>query len=97
MSSLTELPKDLPVPQDDGACRHLTGLAVPDISLLATSVQRVSLAELASKHTVLYIYPMTGRPDRNLPGDWDVIPSLEPEVVHRSRVRSATITKSCRL
>lgn len=74
MSNLQQLPDDLPVPKDDGACRHLTGMAIPEITLMATSGQRVSLPDLASKRTVLYIYPMTGRPDRNLPRDWDEIP-----------------------
>ena len=32
----TVLPDDLPVPQDDGAARHLTGARLPDIALAAT-------------------------------------------------------------
>jgi peroxiredoxin len=46
------LPDDLPVPKDNGACRHLTGMAVPEVTLMATSGQRVSLPDLASKQTV---------------------------------------------
>lgn len=74
MATLQDLPEGLPVPQDDGACNHLAGMTVPDVSLVATSGQTVSVADLAKKRTVLYIYPMTGRPDRNLPSDWDEIP-----------------------
>jgi peroxiredoxin len=74
MSNLLELPEDLPIPHDDGACRHLPGMAVPASALMATSRQMVSLNKLATKPTVLYIYPMTGRPDRQLPDDWDAVP-----------------------
>jgi peroxiredoxin len=71
--SVYELPKDLPVPQDDGACAHLTGLRVPSVSLLATNGERVDLSSLPGR-TVVYCYPRTGRPDRNPPAGWDAIP-----------------------
>ena len=32
----TQLPEDLPVPQDDGAARHLAGMRLPDVALTAT-------------------------------------------------------------
>ena len=32
----TYLPPDIPVPQDDGAARHLAGMKLPDIALAAT-------------------------------------------------------------
>ena len=31
--SVYSLPPDLPTPVDDGACDHLTGLAVPELTL----------------------------------------------------------------
>jgi hypothetical protein len=31
MEKLTELPKDLPIPVDDGACDHLVGESLPSI------------------------------------------------------------------
>lgn len=37
------LPNDLPVPQDDGAANHLTGLHVPDLSFVATDGSSVNL------------------------------------------------------
>ncbi|HQR50068.1 MAG TPA: peroxiredoxin [Methylophilaceae bacterium] len=73
MSKLTSLPDHLPVPLDDGAADHLAGMAVPTIALLATSGEMVDLAGLKS-WTVLYVYPMTGHPDRPLPEGWDTIP-----------------------
>jgi len=29
---IAELPKDLPVPQDDGACDHLTAMLLPPVA-----------------------------------------------------------------
>ena len=71
--SLTELPDDLPVPEDDGAADHLAGIALPNVALPSTSGQSVTLSDLPGT-AVLYLYPMTGRPDRPLPEGWDGIP-----------------------
>lgn len=68
-----QLPADLPVPVDDGACVHLPGKLLPDIALLATSNQRVNLRRQTGL-IVLYAYPMTGRPGVSLPAGWDAIP-----------------------
>ena len=67
------LPEGLPVPRDDGAARHLTGMRLPDIELLATDGTRVSLPRLKGR-TVIYVYPRTGRPGQALPDGWDAIP-----------------------
>jgi peroxiredoxin len=71
--SVYTLPPDLPVPLDDGACEHLAGLEVPALTL-DSSQGPVDLAELAAERAVLYVYPRTGRPDRELPAGWDAIP-----------------------
>jgi peroxiredoxin len=68
-----ELPDDLPVPVDDGAARHLTGMALPDVTLAATDGARVNLSRLSGR-TVIYIYPRTGRPGQALPTGWNAIP-----------------------
>jgi peroxiredoxin len=68
-----ELPKDLPVPQDDGACDHLTGMTLPPIGLPSTRGRVVDLSGLAGT-AVVYIYPRTGRPDQELPTGWNAIP-----------------------
>ena len=73
MTSLYELPSDLPVPVDDGACAHLPGSAVPAVEL-ESSVGPVELAGFAAERAVLYVYPRTGRPDRPVPEGWDAIP-----------------------
>ena len=71
--NLYALPADLPVPQDDGACNHLTGLRLPRMALASTGGRSVDLSALAGR-TVVYIYPRTGRPDQELPSGWNAIP-----------------------
>jgi peroxiredoxin len=68
-----ELPDDLPVPEDDGAADHLPGMRLPSVPLASTSGDIVDLSALPGR-TVVYCYPMTGRPDRSLPAGWDEIP-----------------------
>ena len=67
------VPDNLPAPQDDGAARHLTGMTLPDVVLAATDATAVNLSKLAGR-TVVYIYPRTGQPGRDLPTGWDGIP-----------------------
>lgn len=73
MADLNVLPEGLPAPVDDGACTHLLGKRLPAIDLPATSGQRVELFALP-RRTVIYCYPLTGRPDRSLPDGWNEIP-----------------------
>jgi len=64
----------IPAPQDDGAARHLTGLAVPDVPLMDTNGARVSLAKIPGR-VVLFAYPRTGVPGQISPVEgWDMIP-----------------------
>jgi peroxiredoxin len=63
------LPEGLPVPVDDGAADHLTGSAVPDL-VLPSSRGAVNLRDFE----VLYVYPRSGRPGRDLLSGWDDIP-----------------------
>jgi peroxiredoxin len=67
------LPPNLPVPDDDGMARHLWGFRVATTWLHATTHERVDLSSLAGR-TVVYCYPRTGRPDRDPPPGWDLIP-----------------------
>jgi peroxiredoxin len=71
--NLHELPKDLPVPQDDGACAHLAGIKLPKLALAATGGKAVDFSALRGT-TVVYIYPRTGRPDEESPPGWNAIP-----------------------
>lgn len=67
------LPQNIPVPQDDGAARHLTGMRIPDIALPATDGSSVNLSKLQGR-VVVYIYPRTGVPGVDLPQGWNEIP-----------------------
>jgi len=70
---LLQLPDDLPVPVDDGACDHLPGLRLPPVALRSTADRLVTLSELPGR-TVVYAYPRTGEPDRDPPPGWNEIP-----------------------
>ena len=63
----------IPAPRDDGAADHLPGTRLPAIALPATNGEQVDLSSLPGR-SVIYAYPMTGRPDVPLPDGWDLIP-----------------------
>ena len=62
--NIYELPKDLPIPIDDGACNHLPGMQLSSVLLLMSTTGR----------TVVYCYPRTGTPDKDPPQGWNEIP-----------------------
>jgi peroxiredoxin len=67
------LPPNIPAPQDDGAARHLTGIALPDLALPATIGPAINLSKLTGR-SVVYLYPRTGVPGVANPEGWDQIP-----------------------
>ena len=71
--NLYDLPEGIPAPTDDGAADHLHGMRLPSVPLTSTSGDTVDLSSLSGV-TVVYGYPMTGRPDTELPRGWDEIP-----------------------
>ena len=66
--------KNIPEPKNDGLCNHLEGMAIPDISLLTINGDYLKLRRKESFRLILYFYPMTGRPDKPLPDNWNEIP-----------------------
>src|SRR5688572_27043032 len=68
-----QLPADLPVPQDDGACDHLTGMRMPKVLHRATDGTTADMSVLPPR-TIIYCYPRTGRPDQASPDGWNEIP-----------------------
>jgi len=74
MSDFTALPAGLPVPVDDGAADHLPGMPLPDLTLRDSSGAAVDLHGLPAGRTIVYLYPLTGRPGVDLPDGWDAIP-----------------------
>ena len=69
-----ELPKDLPVPLDDGAADHLRGAIIPRLALPATSGELIQLDVLARASAVLFFYPRTGEKGKSVGREWDLIP-----------------------
>ena len=76
----------LPVPLDDGAAKHLTGARLPDVVLTANNGAHVATAALSGR-TVIYIYPLTGRPDTDMPPGWDDIPGDARRKAARFEIR----------
>ena len=74
MTDYTTLPEGLPVPEDDGAASHLSGMRMPDLALPTSDGGGVRLVDMGSGRTVIYLYPLTGRPGVDLPEGWDAIP-----------------------
>jgi peroxiredoxin len=73
----SQLPPDLPVPEDDGAADHLDGLEIPaGLSLPSTQGGEFDLAAAATNPgtLVVYLYPRTGVPGEPSPTGWDDIP-----------------------
>ncbi len=64
----------IPAPVDDGAARHLVGMTIPPLALMATDDTSVMLSALPGR-TVVFGYPRTGEPGKiGLVDDWDMIP-----------------------
>ncbi|MEU1342483.1 MerR family transcriptional regulator [Streptomyces sp. NPDC005827] len=68
------LPRDLRAPTDDGAADHLPGTSMPRLALPSTAGKAVGLDALGPRRTVIYVYPLTGRPGTDLPEGWNSIP-----------------------
>ncbi len=72
--SLTEVDwSEIPAPEDDGGAAHLMRARMPSVPLPGTDGSLVDLSALKGL-TVVYAYPMTGRPDVPLPDGWDMLP-----------------------
>ncbi|KAJ5939714.1 hypothetical protein N7466_002848 [Penicillium verhagenii] len=73
MSNL-QLPPRLPVPQDDGACDHLSAHpALSSVSLASTNQSNVDLSALAGL-TLVFCYPRTAQANEEIPDSWNNIP-----------------------
>ena len=74
MTDYTALPDNLPVPENDGAADHLPGSRLPALKLPTSDSGMVDLAALGPGRSIIYLYPLTGRPGADLPEGWDTIP-----------------------
>jgi peroxiredoxin len=73
MTNLLELPLNLPVPKDDGACAHLESRLLPSVQLKSTSGQMLDLNKVSGM-LIIYVFPMIGRPDAPPMVGWNEIP-----------------------
>lgn len=65
-----------PTREDEEAeVARLPGRALPALTLRNTAGEAVAIRGLGRPRTVLYVYPMTGRPGVSMPDGWDLIPS----------------------
>ncbi len=74
MTVSEDLPQNLPKPIDDGKADHLTGMSLPDLSLLLSSGKKLNISKLIN--CVLFIFPKAGSSLED-PIDfeiWDAIP-----------------------
>ena len=72
--NLSSLPSNLPVPKDDGACKHLLNTKIPSVSLANQDGNLLKLKRNDTFRIILYCFPMTGHPEKSLPIGWDNIP-----------------------
>ncbi len=94
---LRSIPKDLPIPLNDGACEHLENMLLPDVSLWSTDDQEINLSRF-SGWNVIFCYPMTGRPGFAIPEGWVQIPGAAgctPQVCsyreHHTEFKSSSV------
>ncbi|KAG5715756.1 hypothetical protein E4T56_gene14247, partial [Termitomyces sp. T112] len=62
-----DLPLNLPVPVDDGACDHLVGTSLPPIILPSTAAGAPVDVSSLSGLTIVFCYPRTGEPGIPVP------------------------------
>ena len=74
VTDYTVLPANLPEPVDDGSVDDLPGRGMPGVVLRTTSGDPIDLSDLGSGRTIIYLYPLTGKPGVDLPEGWDAIP-----------------------
>ncbi len=73
---MTEDWADIPAPQDDGGAAHLEGMAWPSLALPGTDGAQHDLSAVPGR-VVVYVYPMTSRPDVPSPDGWAQIPGAK--------------------
>ena len=68
---------DCIVSMDNEAFDHLNNIKMPEISLPNQEGNLLKLNRYDTFRLVLYCFPMTGRPDRPLPRNWNSIPGAK--------------------
>ena len=65
------------IPENEGHINMFSDTNFPNISLPNQDGNLLNLHRLDTFRMVLYFYPMTGRPDRPLPDNWNKIPGAK--------------------
>lgn len=76
MSTKDNTEEALHVPQDDGACDHLRGKALPSVALPGVSGKTVDLSAQTGT-LVAYFYPRIGNPAQPTAPEWADIPGAK--------------------
>ena len=63
----------IPAPKEDEDLSHLLKYKIKSVLLKSTNNQSVDLSKIKGL-SIIYIYPMTGQPNKPLPENWDNIP-----------------------
>jgi peroxiredoxin len=87
MADFMKLPDNLPVPKDDGACKHLPGKELPGLALQSTGGRQVRLDEVSRSLAVFFFYPRSGRPGVPIPESWNEIPGARGCTPHSCAYR----------
>ena len=87
----TKLPKNLPIPEDDGACNHLLGEKISAIILPDTKGNFQDISKISPGYLILYFFPMMGIPGKKLPKKWNDIPGARgctPQNIAISQIKN---------
>lgn len=87
-SNLAPLPHDLVAPDDDGAADHLPGMRLPAIALPSTDGDHIDIGDLGDGRVLIYVFPMTGAPEQDMPEGWDAIPGARGCSPHNCDMRN---------
>ncbi len=68
---------NISVLDNDGVIQHLENNVIPSISLPNQEGNLLRLDRSDTFRMVLYFFPMTGRPDKPLPDNWNNIPGAK--------------------
>jgi len=68
---------ELRILEDEGAAKHLQNISIPEISLPNQEGNLLRLVRSDTFRMVLYFFPLTGRPDKPLPDNWNNIPGAK--------------------
>ena len=63
-----------PKPENDGKADHFLNMFLPDISLKNQQGNLLKIKRSDTFRLILYFYPMTGSPNKNLPPNWNQTP-----------------------